>query len=441
MLRIYVSSTYSDLVEERRAAKDALFSLGHFPVGMEEYAASDERPLDRCLSDVRSCQGYVGIIAWKYGFRPGGGQKSITQLEYEEAEKHRIPCYIFLLHDDAPWPRARVPDEDQPLIKAFREILRSQRLISHFQDTSGLALAVTQSLVAAVSSGANTPSIPDMLPYLCDRSDQEYELHALVHSETRTDRPLLCLVHGEETEAHDKFLERLQRVMLPQLLPRQTERAGVRSYQLEWPSRFRTPQEMQSRLILSLSKEVLDNVVGTCEMISARIGENLGPVVVHSHVITENWQQERLRGLDAFIELWQGWPDLAIGQKLFVFLFIKYQGNKSFGPHKLRQYRRVNREIREALSQRDFSCFGRVTTAVLTELKGPTLAETQDWARSEEVGKFCDRQALVTATGEYYAQWARENPKIIPTRIPTEELAPRLREMISRMQLVRKRMA
>jgi hypothetical protein len=91
MLRIYVSSTYSDLVEERRAAKDAIFSLGHFPVGMEEYAASDERPLDRCLSDVRSCQGYVGIIAWKYGFRPGGGEKSITQLEYEEALEHRIP--------------------------------------------------------------------------------------------------------------------------------------------------------------------------------------------------------------------------------------------------------------------------------------------------------------------------------------------------------------
>jgi hypothetical protein len=313
-------------------------------------------------------------------------------------------------------------------------------LVSHFLDISGLALAVTRSLVAAVSRSANTPSIPDILPYLCDRSDQEYELHALIDSETRTDRPLLCIVHGEETEAHDKFLERLQRVMLPQLLPRQTERTGVRSYQLEWPSRFRNPQEMHSRLILRLSKEVLDNAVGTSELISARIGENLGPVVVHSHVITENWLQDRLKGLDAFIELWEGWPDLAIGQKLFIFLFVKYQGNKSFGPHKLRQYRRVNREIRDALISRDFSCFGRITVGVLTELKGPTLAETQDWARSEEVGKFCDRQALVTATGEYYAQWARENPKIIPTRIPTDELAPRLREMISRVQLLRERM-
>lgn len=440
MLRIYVSSTYSDLIEERRAAKNAIFGLGHFPVGMEDYAASGERPLDRCLRDVRSCQSYVGIVAWKYGFCPNGGEKSITQLEYEEAAK--IPRFLFLLPDDALWPRMHVPDEDQVRIKAFRQMLQLEHLVSTFRDASSLAYAITQSLAAAGYSGVNTPSIPNILPYLCDRSDQEYELrHALEQSETRTDRPILCIVHGEETEAHDKFLERLQEVMLPQLLPDRTERAGVHSYRLEWPSNFRTPEEMRSKLELSLSKEVLYNAVGTFEMINMRIGANVGPVVVHSHVITENWQHERMRGLDTFIRLWQDWPDLAVRQKVFVFLFVKYQGNKSFAPHKLRRYRRVNREIREALANYDFSPFDRLTAAVLAELRGPTLAETQDWARSEEVGNFCDRQELVKAAGEYYAQWARENPRIIPTRIPTDELAPNLREMISRTQHLGRRIA
>jgi hypothetical protein len=440
MLRIYVSSTYSDLLDERRTAKDAIFGLAHFPVGMEEYAASDERPLDRCLRDVRSCHAYVGIVAWKYGYRPQGGQKSITQLEYEEAAAHKIPRYVFLLHDDAPWPPTRMPYEEQPPIKAFRDMLRSELLISYFRDTSGLGRAVTQSLALAISSSADSPSIPDMLPYLCDRSEQEYDLrHALEESEKMTDRPLLCIVHGEETEAHDKFLERLQLVMLPHLLPRQTEPTAVHSYQLEWPSRFRNPQEMRNKLIFSLSKEVLDNAVGTCEMINTRIGESPGPVIVHSHVITENWQQERMRGLETFIELWQGWPDLAIGQKLLVFLFVKYQGNKGFSPYKLREYRRINREIRAALENYNFSCFGRLTAIVLPELRGPTLAETQNWARSEEVGKFCDRQALVTATDEYYARWARDNPKISPPRVPTDELTPKLREMISRTQLLKRR--
>ena len=118
MLRTYVSSTYQDLVEERRAARGAILALGHFPVGMEDYAASDERPLDRCLSDVRSCQAYVGIFAWKFGFRPESSEKSIAQLEYEEARRHNIPCYLYLLAEDAPWPRTRIPDEDQPRIKS-----------------------------------------------------------------------------------------------------------------------------------------------------------------------------------------------------------------------------------------------------------------------------------------------------------------------------------
>ena len=285
------------------------------------------------------------------------------------------------------------------------------------------------------------PSIPDLLPYLCDRSDQKYELSDALkrHTEVETDRPLLFIVHGNEMEAHDKFLERLQRVILPKLLPRQTERVGVPSYQLEWPSRFRTPKEMKNRLTFSLSMEVLGYDVNLLEEICAHLGE--GPVIIHSHVITENWQQERMSGLDAFVEFWQDWPDLAVEQKLLVFLFVKYQGNKSFSPHKLRQYRRINREILEALEKYDFARVSRLTAAVLTELKGPTQDETEAWARSEEAGKFCDCQALVKATGEYYTQWAREHPRIIPTRIPTDELVPKLMEMISRTQLFRGKVA
>jgi hypothetical protein len=95
MLQIYISSTYEDLVDYRRAARDAILALRLFPVEMEEYRAADERPLDRCLKDVRSSDAYVGIFAWKYGFRPNNGDKSITQLEYEEALASGKPSYIF----------------------------------------------------------------------------------------------------------------------------------------------------------------------------------------------------------------------------------------------------------------------------------------------------------------------------------------------------------
>jgi hypothetical protein len=68
MARIYVSSTFSDLEEYRKEVSLALRRLGHEDLAMEYYMAEDKRPLDRCLSDVASCDVYVGIFAWRYGY-------------------------------------------------------------------------------------------------------------------------------------------------------------------------------------------------------------------------------------------------------------------------------------------------------------------------------------------------------------------------------------
>src|SRR5262245_29620774 len=45
---------------------------------------------------------------------------------------------------------------------------------------------------------------PPPLPYLCDRSEQEEELRAalLHHRRDKPQRPMVCLIHGNENEAH-----------------------------------------------------------------------------------------------------------------------------------------------------------------------------------------------------------------------------------------------
>jgi hypothetical protein len=40
--QVFVSSTFTDLQEERQAVTQALLSLEHFPAGMELFPASDE---------------------------------------------------------------------------------------------------------------------------------------------------------------------------------------------------------------------------------------------------------------------------------------------------------------------------------------------------------------------------------------------------------------
>lgn len=41
-LQIFVLSTYTDLIEERQAAVEAILSAGHIPAGMELFSAGDE---------------------------------------------------------------------------------------------------------------------------------------------------------------------------------------------------------------------------------------------------------------------------------------------------------------------------------------------------------------------------------------------------------------
>jgi hypothetical protein len=118
MTKIYISSTYSDLVEHRQQVYDILRKMRCDVIAMEDYVATDERPLDKCLADVASCDVYVGIFAWRYGYIPPGQERSITELEYRKAGEVDIPRLIFLLDADAPWPRSkdggrRGPGEDR----------------------------------------------------------------------------------------------------------------------------------------------------------------------------------------------------------------------------------------------------------------------------------------------------------------------------------------
>ena len=69
MARIYISSTYEDL-EYREAVYRALRKMGHDVISMEYYVAQGQRPLQKCLEDVASCDIYIGIFAWKYGYIP-----------------------------------------------------------------------------------------------------------------------------------------------------------------------------------------------------------------------------------------------------------------------------------------------------------------------------------------------------------------------------------
>ena len=149
MGRIYISSTFEDLKEQREAVYRVLRRQGHDVVAMEDYVARDERPLARCLADVRSSDLYVGIFAFRYGYIPPGqpddGQRSITELEYREASTALKERLCFLLDKKAPWPPDLV-DEDRRQIAAFRAELEREHSRGLFRSTEELCTHVLEAV-------------------------------------------------------------------------------------------------------------------------------------------------------------------------------------------------------------------------------------------------------------------------------------------------------
>lgn len=59
--QIFISSTYTDLVEARAKVRDAILSMYHFPVGMELFSAADEKQWQTIKETIDSYDKYLRI--------------------------------------------------------------------------------------------------------------------------------------------------------------------------------------------------------------------------------------------------------------------------------------------------------------------------------------------------------------------------------------------
>src|SRR5262249_658755 len=136
----------------------------HQIVKMENYVAADQRPLDKCLKDVATCDVYVGIFARRYGYIPpkkNPQHLSITEREFRKAVAKRKHCLVFLLHEDASWPRRYVDKgPEAKRIEALRQELATNYIVSFFRNAEELAGLVS----VAVSNWENTQTPPGIDP-------------------------------------------------------------------------------------------------------------------------------------------------------------------------------------------------------------------------------------------------------------------------------------
>ena len=151
-LQVFVSSTYTDLIEERQAAVQAILDAGHIPAGMELFKAGNESQLKTIYKWIDESDVYMLILGGRYGSIEEKSGRSYTQLEYEYALSKNTPVFAVVLSDSFITQKIsllnlkNVMEQDYPeKYKSFKEFVMS-KIIREVDDCKDIKIQVHATL-------------------------------------------------------------------------------------------------------------------------------------------------------------------------------------------------------------------------------------------------------------------------------------------------------
>ena len=151
-LQVFVSSTYTDLIEERQAAVEAILNAGHIPAGMELFAAGDESQMEVIKQWIDESDVFLLILGGRYGSIEPKSGKSYVHLEYEYALSKGIALFSCVLKDaDARATQlgdiAKYIERENPRqYKEFSELVQSEKIVKYWSDAKDIKLSIMQTL-------------------------------------------------------------------------------------------------------------------------------------------------------------------------------------------------------------------------------------------------------------------------------------------------------
>src|SRR6266478_723170 len=121
---VFISSTYGDLKEYRRAIWELLENFDVNVRGMERFGARKETPLATCLTEVEQSDIYLGVIAFRLGSLDAASGKSFTQIEYERAFERSKDIRIYLADEENSKFLIKDIDRDEKVgkLEAFKQL-------------------------------------------------------------------------------------------------------------------------------------------------------------------------------------------------------------------------------------------------------------------------------------------------------------------------------
>ncbi|WP_109002630.1 DUF4062 domain-containing protein [Streptomyces rishiriensis] len=148
--QVFVSSTYTDLKDERRQIIQALLELGCIPAGMEMFPAADEEQWELIKRVIDESDYYVVIVGNRYG-TIGDAGLSYTEQEYDYAVSQKKAVLGFLHAEPSKIEvgKSELDSDAARKLESFRRKIK-RKPIRTWRTPGDLNTTVTISLVKAM---------------------------------------------------------------------------------------------------------------------------------------------------------------------------------------------------------------------------------------------------------------------------------------------------
>ena len=150
--QVFISSTFTDLVDERREVMQALLEMDCLPAGMELFPAGDTDQWTLIKGVIERSDYYLVILAGRYGSTTEEGV-SYTEKEYDYAVQIGIPVMGFVPSetDDIPWGKTNKNDAATEKLLQFRQKVQL-KMTKDWRNAEDLGSKVTRGLMQLIKT-------------------------------------------------------------------------------------------------------------------------------------------------------------------------------------------------------------------------------------------------------------------------------------------------
>jgi hypothetical protein len=244
--------------------------------------------------------------------------------------------------------------------------------------------------------------VPKLLHFHCNRTDQENQIEEAL-KRAGPGGPLICIVHGDEDQCHEKFLDRLRSHGLPRILSLEQDRVCVKEYPpVNFPSTLSDSAKFREQLLKNLSLRVLNRSADSLDEI-ARVVDRLSlPVMIQISLLTDEWIRGGRAAVTSLLEFWAEWPPIVSKYRPLVFVVVTYlfgADRRWFGWYRRLAWKQANAKLRDFLISHSRH-YSPSQVVLLDELKGVTQNELEVWARDKDTQDFAVERDMITEVRE-----------------------------------------